>query len=158
MFEIRLPLFDCVYCRGIIFPLRKKPEFAITASRWGLNACVWVIISLLYTCPWIACECFGSWILGIGVTGQTVWPLVVPFECRWYFFWVLIYYDSWCLVREALDVFLGSPGSVLTRQRCLCPRCCQRWWHPKNMMILSWERRDCRHRMITMSCTCMDLV
>ena len=52
-------------------------------------------------------------------------------------FWYIMIHDVW--LEKALDVFLGSPGSVLTRQRCLCPRCCQRWWHPKNMMILSWE-------------------
>ncbi len=76
----------------------------IEASRWGLNACVCGIISLLYAGPWIACESFGSWILGVSL---------------WYFLKSDI---LWSLVREALDVFVGGfGGSVRTRQRCLCP-------------------------------------
>lgn len=126
--------------QGIIFPLRKKPEFAITASRWGLNACVWVIISLLYTCPWIACECFGSWILGIGVTGQTIWPLVVPFECLWYFLNSDI---LWSLIGKSFGCVPWLSGFSSYATTLPVPRCLPRWWPPKNMTILSWERREC---------------
>lgn len=130
---------------------RNRKETGICNHRQEVRS-EFLCLSDHFTGPWVACECFGSWILGIGVTGQTVWPLVELLERLWYF-WILIYYDSWSLVGEALDVFVGFPGSVRTRQRCLCPGAFQGGGIRRTWRYGRGRGETARLRMITMSCT-----